>query len=109
MDAEPIAPRGVTPFASLPAEILAAEPGVCCATGDSFVRTPDAWLRAQQADVVDMELFAIADVCRRHGVPWWACKFVTDNADGTAGDDWAARVSAGEPLFLRALEQRLSR
>ncbi len=109
MDAEPIAPRGVTPFSSLPAEILAGEPGVCCATGDSFVRAPDAWLRAQHADVVDMELFAIADVCRRHGVPWWACKYVTDNADDTAGDDWAARVSGGEPLFLQALQRRLSR
>lgn len=109
MDAEPIAARGVTPFSSLPAEILADEPGVCCATGDSFVRAPDAWLAAQRADVVDMELFAIADVCRRHDVAWWACKFVSDSADHTAGDDWAARVGAGEPLFLRALEQRLSR
>jgi len=109
MDAEPLAPRGVTPFASVPTEIRAAEPGICCATGDSFVRAADAWLRDQGVDVVDMELFAIAEVCRRRGVPWWSYKFVTDSADESAGTDWTARVSAGEPLFLQALEQRLSR
>lgn len=109
MDAEPLAPRGVTPFGGLPSEIIAPEPGVCCATGDSFVRGPDAWLRAQDVDVVDMELFAIAEVCRRAGVPWWGCKFVTDSADESAGDDWNARVGSGEPLFLQALERRLAR
>jgi len=106
MDAEPLAPRGVTPFASVPSEIVAPEPGVCCATGDSFVRAPDAWLRAQGVDVVDMELFAIAEVCRRAGVPWWGCKFVTDSADEAAGDDWSTRVGNGESLFLQALARR---
>lgn len=109
MDAEPLAPRGVTPFAVLPAEIQCGETGVCCATGDSFVRAPDAWLRAQGVDVVDMELFAIADVCRRAGLPWWACKYVTDSADDSAADDWSARVGAGETLFLEALAARLQR
>jgi len=109
MDAEPLAPRGVTPFATLPAEIVASEPGVCCATGDSFVRAADPWLQAQGVDIVDMELFAIADVCRRAGVPWWGCKFITDNADETAGDDWAARCGGGEKQFLQALALRLAR
>lgn len=108
MDAEPIAPRGVTPCGTLPSEIFAGEPGVCCATGDSFVRAPDDWLRAQNVDVVDMELFAIAEVCRRRGIPWRGYKFVTDGADENAGEDWAARVSHGEPLFLEALRRRLA-
>jgi adenosylhomocysteine nucleosidase len=107
MDAEPIAPRGVTPCGTLPSEIFAEEPGVCCATGDSFVRAPDDWLLAQNVDVVDMELFAIAEVCRRRGIPWRGYKFVTDGADENAGEDWAARVSHGEPLFLEALRRRL--
>lgn len=107
MDAEPLAPRGVTPFGSVPSELFSGQPGVSCATGDSFVRAADAWLHAQGADVVDMELFAIAEVCRRAGIPWWACKFVTDSADESAADDWSARVGAGEPLFLKALAERL--
>lgn len=108
MDAEPLAPRGATPFGSVPRMIESGEPGICCATGDTFVRAPDAWLNAQGADVVDMELFAIAEACRRTGVPWWACKFVTDNADESAADDWNARVGAGEALFLEALARRLA-
>lgn len=108
MDAEPLAPRGTTPFGSVPMTIESGEPGICCATGDSFVRAPDAWLKAQGADVVDMELFAIAETCRRAGVPWWACKYVTDSADASAADDWNARVGSGEALFLEALAGRLA-
>lgn len=109
MDAEPIAPRGITPFSSAPSSIESGESGVCCASGDSFVRAPDAWLAAQGADVVDMELFAIAEACRRAAVPWWACKYVTDNANESAANEWTARVGDGESLFLEALEQRLAR
>jgi adenosylhomocysteine nucleosidase len=103
MDAEPLAPRGSTPFAHLPNLIQSGNQGIYCATGDSFVRAADAWLLAQQVDVVDMELYAIADVCRRMNVPWKAWKYVTDNADDAAASDWSARVNAGEPLFLSAL------
>ena len=35
-----------------------------------------------RADVVDMEARAVAEVCRRHGVPIFALKGVTDLADG---------------------------
>lgn len=108
MDAEPLAPRGTTPFGSVPRMIESGEPGICCATGDSFVCAPDPWLKAQGADVVDMELFAIAETCRRAGVPWWACKYVTDSADESAADDWNARVGAGEVFFLDALARRLA-
>jgi adenosylhomocysteine nucleosidase len=108
MDAEPLAPRGTTPFGSVPTLIESGEPGICCATGDSFVRAPDGWLKAQGADVVDMELFAIAETCRRAGVLWWACKYVTDSADESAADHWNARVGEGEALFLAALEERLA-
>jgi adenosylhomocysteine nucleosidase len=109
MDAEPLAPRGTTPFAVLPAEIHSGGQGVCCATGDSFVRSADAWLLAQHVDIVDMELYAIAAACRRAAVPWQAWKFVTDHADETAAEHWSARVSQGEPLFLQALTRVLAR
>jgi adenosylhomocysteine nucleosidase len=103
MDAEPLAPRGTTPFATLPSDIRSGVTGICCATGDSFVRSADAWLHEQHADIVDMELFAIADVCRRSALPWRAWKYITDNADDNAANDWSATVNAGEPLFMQAL------
>ena len=104
MNAEPLAPRGVTPFADNSAEIHSGHPGARCATGDSFVTATDAWLKLQHADVVDMELYAIAHVCRRSGVPWRAFKFVTDAADDSAADHWNERVGHGEEQFVAALE-----
>lgn len=103
MIAEPLAPRGVTPFSEHSAEIRSGHDGARCATGDSFVTAADSWLTLQQADVVDMELFAIAHACRHAGVPWRAFKFVTDAADESAADHWNERVGQGEALFIEAL------
>jgi adenosylhomocysteine nucleosidase len=104
MNAEPLAPRGVTPFSDSSAEIHSGHAGLRCATGDSFVTAADEWLVHQRADVVDMELYAIAHVCRRSGVPWRAFKFVTDAADDSAADHWNERVGHGEEQFVAALE-----
>ena len=62
MIAEPLAPRGVTPFCSKPAEYYSEHGQYTCGTGDSFVTSADPWLIRQSVDVVDMELFAIAAV-----------------------------------------------
>ena len=103
MLAVPLAPRGVTPFESLRAEIANDSTGLRCATGDSFVTADDPWLRAQGVDLVDMELFAIARGCERARIPWRSFKFVTDAAGAEAADDWRARVGDGELMFLERL------
>lgn len=100
MVAEPLAPRGTTPFHSGPPVLRSGLPGLVCASGDSFVTAPDPWFAAQGVDVVDMELFAIAAVCERKGVPWRALKFISDDANGESGSDWAANVRTGAELFM---------
>ena len=52
-----------------------------------------------------MELFAIAQVCQRHSLPWRAFKFITDDANDLAHQDWVANVKDGESLFWDALTQ----
>lgn len=99
MLAEPLAPRGSTPFHEGPHALTSGWPGVVCATGDSFVTGPDAWFGTQGVDVVDMELFAIAAVCRSKGVAWRSIKFVSDEANAESGRDWATTLRAGEQLF----------
>ena len=74
----------------------AAEPGtgVVLATGDTFVA--DSAVRdalAQQADLVDMEGYAIAQVAHDFGVPVELIKHVSDSADETSGDVWAGRAA----------------
>ncbi len=103
MIAEPLAPRGKTPFDSCPGTIDSGRTGIVCATGDRFVTSADPWLIERKVDVVDMELFAIAAVCREFKVPWRAFKYVSDKADGDAANDWQRNVSRGVDEFNERL------
>jgi adenosylhomocysteine nucleosidase len=107
MMAMPLAPRGVTPFSNDAPAIESGVGGVVCATGDSFVTEPDQWLIDQQVDIVDMELYAIAQVCRVRNLPWSAFKFVTDEANDSAAAEWSKRVGGGEALFRAQLQRML--
>lgn len=107
MIAEPLAPRGRTPFAPEFDSLSSGHDGVRCGTGDSFVTTTDPWLVANGIDIVDMELFAIAHACHRHGVPWRAFKFITDDANDFAAEHWTANVADGQHLFWDTMKRVL--
>ncbi|MDV7395446.1 hypothetical protein RZS08_28930, partial [Arthrospira platensis SPKY1] len=105
MVAEPLAPRGQTPFDNAPSVLCSySQAGVVCASGDSFVTQHDPWLVEQGAHVVDMELFALAMACHQHGVAWRSFKYITDDANEEAGKDWATQVGLGQQLFRRWFE-----
>ena len=104
MDAEPLAPRGSTPFCLRPQEYLSTG-SFLCGSGDSFVTAHDPWLHSQGVDVVDMELFAIAAIAHDHQIPWQSFKYITDDANESSGDDWQSRVHHGQELFLDKLKQ----
>lgn len=87
-----------TPFSEDPVVIghgnrVDGLPGGLCGTGDSF----DASEGASAFDVVDMEAYALALVCRREDIPFLCLKYVSDGADGDAHADWheALRHTAG--------------
>lgn len=107
MHTEPLAPRGTTPFCERPSEYL-SHGDYLCGSGDSFVIAHDPWLHAQEVDVVDMELFAIAAVAHDHHIPWASYKYITDDANEHSGKDWHERVNHGQELFLQELKQLLS-
>ena len=93
---------GVTPFDANPG-ILCFQPvftdltpGVC-GTGDSFA-TADCGI---SCDVVDMEAYALAKVCRSLGAAFGCVKYVTDGADHAAGGDWRNHVHRAADEFLR--------
>jgi adenosylhomocysteine nucleosidase len=107
MTAVPLVPRGVTPLSSDPPVLQSGVAGVTCGTGDNFVTSADPWLMEKGVDIVDMELFAMAFVCERHGLPWRSFKFITDDANDFAADHWTANVMNGEALFWAALDELL--
>lgn len=106
MDAEPLAPRGITPFCPRPQEYLSTGKFLC-GSGDSFVTATDPWLHSQGVDLVDMELYAIAAIAHEHHIPWQSFKYITDDANESSGEDWQAKVHNGQDLFLRQLQEIL--
>ena len=106
MVAEPLAPRGSTPFCKRPQEYLSTGQFLC-GTGDSFVTSKDPWLHSQGVDVVDMELFAIAAIAHDHQIPWQSFKYITDDANENSGDEWQAKVHHGQDLFLERIRDLL--
>jgi adenosylhomocysteine nucleosidase len=104
-------PLGTTPFDELPAR-LEVEPlfpqlpkGVC-GSGDSFVMSACA----DECDVLDMEAYALAKVCRLEGCVFNAAKYITDGADHTAANDWQSNLKhAAEAFFALYAQLRVDR
>ena len=107
MIAEPLAPRGQVPFCTRPYEYLSDSGQYTCGTGDSFVMGKDPWFAANNVDVVDMELFAIAAIAHDHNIAWRSFKYVTDHTNEESGQDWQQKVRYGESLFIEKLNEIL--
>jgi adenosylhomocysteine nucleosidase len=107
MIAEPLAPRGQVPFCTRPHEHLSGSGQFTCGTGDSFVMAKDPWFAANNVDVVDMELFAIAAIAHEHNIAWRSFKYVTDHTNEDSGQDWQQKVRHGERLFIDLLNEVL--
>lgn len=60
-----------------------------CNTGDSFV-TQNIDI---EGDVIEMEAFAEADVCREMNIPFLAVKYVTDVIGQNTWQDWYAKLA----------------
>ena len=73
--------------------------GLSCGTGDQFVTTPPNL----KTDLVDMEAYALAKVCKHKNLDFYCYKFVSDNADGKAKIDWNERMAVGAKLFRSQL------
>lgn len=94
-------PLGTTPFEALPPRLEVTPVfehlvhGVC-GSGDSFVMSACA----HDCDVLDMEAYALAKVCRLEGCAFNAVKFVTDGADHAAANDWQKNLQHAAELFV---------
>ncbi len=88
MLAMPLAPRGTVPFRADPVSYFSDCGEILCATGDSFVTEDNPRMAQMSIDLVDMELFAIAKICSKLGVPWRSLKYVSDSANKKAAENW---------------------
>ena len=76
--------------------------GLTCSTGDNFVTDSNLLI---PADVVDMEAYAIAKVCRKHNIEFLCYKFVSDGANSDSLNDWRTTVSQGQSYYINKLKE----
>ncbi len=71
-----------------------------CATGDRFEVGPPVL----SCDLVDMEGYAIAKVCRKLGVGLTSIKYITDGSDDQAHKDWVENLKPASQKLLEIYE-----
>jgi adenosylhomocysteine nucleosidase len=103
-------PLGATPFEDVPSR-LEVQPAFAslghgsCGSGDSFVVNACA----HDCDVLDMEGYALAKVCRFERCAFNAVKFVTDGADHAAAQNWQDNLLRAAEQFMLLYEQLTAR
>jgi adenosylhomocysteine nucleosidase len=91
---------GQTPFET--DVYLGNSTGLTCSTGDNFVMNPNLEI---PADLVDMEAYAIAKACAKYGVEFVCWKYISDQANQTAHNDWQQQVSQGQSHYISKLKE----
>ncbi|PWQ97914.1 5'-methylthioadenosine nucleosidase [Leucothrix arctica] len=101
--------RGVTPFGET--DVLPKAHGIVLGSGDSFVTDPVAELEGLEIalDLIDMEAFALKEVCDHLGMPFECYKFVSDDTNEDSSSDWAENVAKGAVLFKAFAEENIGR
>jgi len=90
---------GETPFDEI-IEIINSDVGYSCGSGDSFVTGKIN----MNVDVVDMEAYALAKVCKLENIKFRCFKFISDNADENASIDWIENCKKGAKLFQNKIK-----
>ena len=91
--------RGITPYDNIQEIVFEESQGYSCASGDYFVSDKNTI----SSDVVDMEAYAIAKTCKIFGVEFDCYKYISDNADSEAANNWKENCSKGFNLFMNRL------
>ena len=108
MDSRPLGvDLGETPFEVDPPKIIkipkhpinTINMNLTCASGDSFVQSDIE----VEADIVDMEAYAIAKVCYLESIPFVCFKFISDSADKSAANDFNSNVLKAGKSFSEYL------
>lgn len=93
---------GQTPFEDLPSrlefpEVFSTLPHGLCASADRF----DTGHEGLSREVIDMEAFALAKVCRLESIPFACAKYISDGADHNAASDWQTSLRHAASEFRR--------
>jgi adenosylhomocysteine nucleosidase len=91
---------GETPFDNI-SNISFGNDGLSIGTGDNFVSQHPKIL----TDLVDMEAYAIAKVCLLKKINFLCFKYISDNADKDASNNWEKNISSGKIAFQKKMQE----
>ena len=100
MDVRPLGFKIVEKTYDKISDIKLDRPGLSCGTGDNFVSSS----QNIDTDLFDMESYAIAKFCLLNDLDFYCYKFVSDNANKEAAEDWKKNVSKGAEEFKKLIE-----
>ncbi len=92
---------GETPYDKIK-EIITSDSGYSCGSGDSFVNQKID----MNVDVVDMEAYAIAKVCKLENIEFRCFKYISDNADKNAVIDWKKNLEIASKAFSNFIDSK---
>jgi len=72
-----------------------------CGSGDSFLQGKPPI----DCDIIDMEAYALAKICRNEGVEFACVKYITDGADESASTDWQTNLKHASDAFVEILQR----
>ena len=56
-----------------------------------------------KVDIVDMEAYAIAKICKLENIEFRCFKYISDNADENANIDWNENLASGVNAFSKLI------
>ena len=86
---------GETPFDPI-SKIIFSDNGCVCATGDRFVKNK----LEINCDIVDMEAYALAKICKVYNIEFKCFKYISDYANEESSNDWIENCNKGAEMFL---------
>ncbi len=72
-------------------------PNGICGSGDSFVTTEKV---DEIIDLVEMEAYALARICKIENIDFIAIKYITDGLDEKGNDDWNKEVRKSSEIMF---------
>ena len=107
MDLTPLKmPLGETPLDAVPGKIIGTHffselKGGVCGTGDVF----EVEKTKLPCDLVDMEAYALAKVCKKKNVEFISVKYITDQSNRNTHVDWKANLQKSARALLQFYEK----
>lgn len=71
-----------------------------CGSGDKFETEP---CKINEVDIVEMEAFALAKVCKLENIDFISIKYITDGLDNDGANDWDSNVMSSAESFYNYL------